>query len=91
MVRVPGDREDLVLARGALLEVAEPLEAGGDRDELLDLAVELGAQLLERRPQLQPATLELEVALDLGQVLVQPLEAELVLLLEDLGGVRVGG
>ena len=48
MARVTGDLEDLVLGRPALLEVAEPLEARGDRDELLDLAVELGAQLLKR-------------------------------------------
>ena len=34
---VAEDLEDLVLARGALLEVAEPLEARGDRDKLLDL------------------------------------------------------
>ena len=43
MVRVAEALEDLVLARGALLEVSEALEAGGDRDELLDLTVELGA------------------------------------------------
>ena len=86
---VAEDLEHLVLAARALLEVAEALEGRRDRDELLDLAVELGAQLLERRPQLQPPVLELEVALDLRQVLVEPLEARLVLVLEHLEELHV--
>ena len=54
------------------------LERRRDRDELLDLAIELGAKVLERRPQLEAPRLELEVARDLREVGVQPLEPELV-------------
>jgi hypothetical protein len=81
---VSEDLEHLVLRRrrlavlvGAalrLLEVAEPLERRRDRDELLDLAIELGAKVLERRPQLEAPRLELEIARDLREVGVQPLE-----------------
>eukprot|EP00962_Isochrysis_galbana_P019613 scaffold5708_cov107-Isochrysis_galbana.AAC.13 len=58
----------LVLARAAVLEVTQPLEAGRDGDELADLAVKVRAQLLDRRAELEPARLELELALDVRQV-----------------------
>ena len=62
---------------------------GAHPDELLDLAVELGAELLDGRPQLHLAVLELELALDLRQVHVQPLEPHLVLVLERLEELHV--
>ena len=74
---------------GRLVKVAQALEARRDRDELLDLAVELHAQVLERGPQLQPPPLELELAADLRQVLVQALQAHLVLVLQRLEQLHV--
>ena len=99
---VAEDLEHLVLAQLAsaggrgdaglldrIVKVAEPFEAGRDRDELLDLAEEVSAQLLERGAQLQLARLEAELAPDVRQLLVQGLEAELVLMLKRLEELHV--
>ena len=60
-----------VLLLGAFLfKVTEPFKTGRNRDELLNFAVELGAELLQSGTQLQPTLLKFELALDVWEVLM---------------------
>ena len=65
------------------LGLVDALEVVGYGDEALHLAVVLRLELLDRRPELNLVA-EGELALDLGHVLVQRVQAQLVLILQYL-------
>ena len=86
---VLAEAHDFLAVLGRLVVVPEALEARRDGDELFDLAMEVHPELLEGGAQLQLAPLEDELALYLAEVLMQPLEAHLVLVLKRLEELHV--